>query len=105
MQRINPQHIKHIPLTPLPLLPLRRLHGPQVVRRVDVANLPPRQPRHLPFQIFRPLFLGNVVEGRALGVVVADGHVILAVDALHHSLGEGDAFVAGRGAGGGAGYV
>lgn len=103
MQRIDPQHIKHIPLTALPLPPLGRLHGTQIVRRVDVADLPLPRPRHLPLQIFRPLLPADVVEGLAVGVVVADGFVILTVDAQHHGFGEGDATVAGRGAGGGAG--
>lgn len=83
MQRVNPQHIKRIPATSLPLPPLDRLHGAQIMRRVDVADLPLRQPRHLPLQALRPLLQREVaVQGRAPGVVVADGFVVRALDAF-----------------------
>lgn len=105
LQGIDAQNIKNIPLTALPLPPLPRLHGTQIVRRVHVADLPLRQPRHLPFQILCALELGDVVEGGALGVVDPDGVVSRAVDLLHHVLGEGDAVVAVRVARGVAGDV
>lgn len=75
------------------------------MRRVDVADLPLGQPRHLPFQILHPVCLGSVVEQRALVVVFADGVVVRAVDVLHQAFGEGDAGVPVRVAGGVAGDV
>ena len=62
MQRIDPQYIENIRLTLLPLLPLGRLHRAQIVRRIHVANLPPRRPRQLPFQILCPFGLCDILE-------------------------------------------
>ena len=104
-QRINPQNIKNVPLATLPLPPLGRLHRAQIVRRVHVADLPVRQPRHLALQVPRPVLLGEVVEGGAPGVVVPDRVVAGAVDVAHHSDGVGDVGVAVRGAGVVAGDV
>jgi hypothetical protein len=51
-QRIHPQLVHRVPRPLrllLVLLPLGHLHAAQVVRRVDVADLPP--PRHLALEV------------------------------------------------------
>lgn len=80
VQRSNSQRINHIPSTRRPLPPLLHLHRTHIMRRVNIARIPP--PRHLPQVIVRVLLVPQQLNVRLLvphgnlSVTLKPGHQV-----------------------------
>lgn len=80
IQRSNSQRINHIPSTRRPLPPLLHLHRTHIMRRVNIARIPP--PRHLPQVIIRVLLVPQQLNVRLLvphsnlSVTLKPGHQV-----------------------------
>lgn len=80
VQRSNSQRINHISATRRPLPPLLHLHGAHIMRRVNIARIPP--PRHLPQVVVGVLLVPQQLNVRLLvplsnlSVALKPGHQI-----------------------------
>lgn len=64
VQRPNAQRINHVSASRRSLPPLLHLHGAHVMRRIDIAGIPP--PRHLLQVIVRVLQVAQLLDIRLL---------------------------------------